>query len=415
MKNNNKKISSKSKWLKIITASLTLQVNVIQAETNYIQEYAIVPLAPADHWVSRLELRYNEYDQFFNDNGDKKDFLSEYDGINFDSGVFPALALFGSGASLGQLSLSGKTKVKRMEFTLGYGLTEDLTIGAIVPYGEVCSQINIGFKGGNIGANPLFNPNLPVGVTNSPYAPVALGAIPLNTASLNQIITSPQYGYKTIKSRCHESFGDPVVGILWRVFNTDYNALVAGVGGRIGVVEQDDPDDLFDIPLDNGNNDFLAQLEYFHVLPYDFDLRLMVKYTLQTEDEIKARVGSSSNSILIPVSQKRTVKRDLGDFFEYDIELGKRIGDWRLSGTLHLWRKEKDSFRYAGSGIKALEKNTEIEADQWRVKLAWSGVNAWRQGYLPMPLVVQLEYQNTFSGKNMPSVEDLYLTLQTAF
>ena len=62
-----------------------------------------------------------------------------------------------------------------------------------------------------------------------------------------------------------------------------------------------------------------------------------------------------------------------------------------------------------------LEQNTRILANQWRMSLSWSGIKAWKNGDFPLPLILKLETQNTYSGINMPKVWDVYLQATTFF
>ena len=386
-----------------------------QVHSDQTQEYASIPMAPENHWIGQLELMYSRFDSFLDNNRDKVDLLSAYEGLDFNAALLPSLSSFGSNATLGKLSLAGSFNVKRLEFTLGYGITENLTVGAILPYADVCSTIKLDVKKGNIGINPAFNSNQTISAKNVPFIPITQGGLQLNADRLNAIITQPNYHYKAIKSTCKSFFGDPVIGALWRVVNTHNDVLIATMAGRIGIVEKDDPDDIFDIPLDNGNDNAIVQLEYFHLFPFGFNTRLLFRYTLQITDDIEIRLADASHSLLTAASQKQQVKRNLGNIFEYEVELGKRIGNWRLSGALYFWRKEIDSYQYKGEHILALENSTGTKINQWRTQLMWSGIKAWRQGNIPVPLIVQLEYQNTFAGKNVLLTEDIYLTFQIAF
>ncbi|MDP2253275.1 MAG: hypothetical protein Q8J60_03740, partial [Thiobacillus sp.] len=63
----------------------------------------------------------------------------------------------------------------------------------------------------------------------------------------------------------------------------------------------------------------------------------------------------------------------------------------------------------------ALTANTVTVADQWRLGVSWSGISAWQAGKLPLPLIVKLEMQDTFDGRNFVKVRDVYLRITTLF
>ncbi len=375
-------------------------------------------VAPKDRWVARAELRSNRFDRQFDDRGERVANGAEFDAVDIDAGVFPLLALLGPGASLGTSHLSSRVSTRRLEITLGYGFTENFTAGVILPFGRTHNSVDFSVTGGNVGFNPGFDSAQPASPTNPPLLPVGGGApAPAGTSGVAEILTNPLFGfgYAGVGSSTTSGPGDPTLGFLWRFYHDDASSLVLGSGLRLGVNEEDDPDDLFDVPMDDGSTDLLAQLDYFRNLGHRFDLRLQAKYTYQRADRRTLRVAAPGE--LLPTAASREeLERDLGDYWEYDVELGRSFGDWRLSGTWHRWDKQADRYRSDfGTNTSALEADTAILADQWRLALSWSGINAWRNGHLPLPLIAKLELQETYRGRNMPDVRDLYLVITAVF
>ena len=210
-------------------------------------------------------------------------------------------------------------------------------------------------------------------------------------------------------------FSDPTVGILWRFHKGKHDSAILGLGVRFGLAREDDPDNLLDVPLGDGSTDLRARVEYFRSLGAGFDARLLVEHNVQMEDHRTVRVPAPGE-LLATSATKERVTRDLGDYFEYDVELGKSLANWRLSGTWH--RYDKGSDRYGsgqGTDTASLEKNTSVRADQWRASISWSGIERWQRGNLPMPLIVKLEVQDTYSGMNFPNVRDYYLRVTSFF
>lgn len=120
--------------------------------------------------------------------------------------------------------------------------------------------------------------------------------------------------------------------------------------------------------------------------------------------------------VLATAASKERLERHLGHFWEYDIELGHSWGDWRPSVTWHRWQKSPDRYTSPrGQNTAALEVNTNIDTNQWRLALSWSGIGAWQRGEIPLPLIAKLEMQETYEGRNMVKVRDFYLTLTTFF
>jgi hypothetical protein len=322
--------------------------------------HALDGMAPAGHWAARLTLLRNGYDQRY-DNQKKR--------VDLDADV--NLALVDSG-----VTLDTEVTTEFAELLLGYGVTENLTVGVIVPWARTTSRIHL------------------------------TEAVP---GTVNAIVT--ELGYtRPLATRAVSGFSDPTLGALWRFHQRENDSAVAGFGLRLGMAKADDPDDPADIPPGDGSTDLRFRLEYFLDLGSGWDLRLLGEHQVQLPDEVVMRPDD-------PFSlTKENLKRNLGDYQEFDIELGKAWGDWRVSGTWHRYQEEPDRYTSKiGTNTSALSANTDTLADQFRFGVTWSGVRAWRSGKLFMPLIVKLEMQDAFHGRNFVDVRDVYLRVTGLF
>ncbi|MDP8568521.1 transporter [Methylophilus aquaticus] len=379
--------------------------------------FGLDTMAPDSSWAIRLEQRSNQYDARYDDNGHRIALGDSFNAVNLDAGIFPALSLLGAGASLGNTRFKTKTSNQISTLTIGYGLTPDLTIGAIIPYAFSYTKATFAVDGGNVGFNPGFDASQAIGAGNFPFAPAGGGIAPMSTAGVQDILTNPAFGYqyKAIKDNRTEGFSDPTLGVLWRALKSPGESLIIGLGLRLGVARKDDPDDLLDTPLGDGSNDVRSRFEYFRDLGGNVDLRLLADYNWQTSDKARMRVPGQGQ-LLALASSKQTLHRDLGDYYEADIELGYRWSNWRFAGTWHRYEKKADAYHSSlGTNTDSLETNTYTRADQYRISAAWSGIQAWQQGKLPLPLIVKLEIQDTFAGRNFVDVQDIYLQVMTLF
>lgn len=374
-------------------------------------------MAPAGHWAARLTLLHNGYTEKFDNQGRTVDFDTGVNGVALDSAVFPALAAFGSGATLGTVALDTRISTAFTELMLGYGVTENLTAGFILPWAQTRTKARFSVNGGNVGFNPTFNPALPIDMANFPFAPVGGSITPLGTAGVQELLTNPAFGYayQPITSTTTSGFSDPTVGALWRFHRSEKESAVLGMGVRFGVADEDDPDNLLDVPVSGGATTLRTRLEYFRDLGAGFDLRLMAEHLAQLPDEIILRIPAPG-ALLAPAASKEKLKRNLGDYQEYDVELGYSWGDWRTSATWHRYQKPADKYvSRLGTNTAALEANTETLADQLRIGVTWSGVKAWQAGKIPLPLIVKLEMQDAFDGQNFVKVRDFYLRVTSFF
>lgn len=380
--------------------------------------HALDSMAPVGRWASRIELRVNSYDQWYDNDGKRRDLDTAFDGVKLDGAVFPALALLGSGATLGTSALDTRAELKSMQLILAHGLRDDLTAGIILPFVKTRTRVNFSVNGGNSGFNPAFDPSKPVGPANFPFAPVGAGATaPLGTTGVKQMLTNPLfgYGYAPVEESETSGLSDPTAGILWRFYKDQKSSALIGAGMRFGLAKGDNPDSLVDVPIGDGSNDIRLRLEYFRTLGSDFDVRLLAENFTQLADHVEMRVPQPGH-LLATANSKERLRRDLGDYQEYDIELGRRWGDWRVAATWHLYTKDSNRYRSdRGTDTSALETNTNVRADQWRASISWSGINAWRQGSLAFPLIAKMEMQETYGGRNFPKVRDFYLQLTSFF
>lgn len=322
--------------------------------------HALDGMAPAGHWATRLTLLRNGYDQRYDDARRR---------VDLDADANLALAGFGA-------NLDTEVTTEFAELLLGYGVTENLTVGVILPWARTTSRLQL-----------------------TEAAPGTVAAV----------VTGLGYT-RPLATRAVAGLSDPTLGALWRFHQRRHDSAVAGFGLRLGMAKADDPDDPADIPSGDGSTDLRFRLEYFRDLGSGWDLRLLGEHQVQLPDDVVMRPGG-------PFSASREkLKRNLGDYQEFDIELGKAWGDWRVSGTWHRYQEEADRYTSKiGTDTTALSGNTETLADQFRFGITWSGVRAWQTGKLFMPLIVKLEMQDAFRGRNFVDVRDVYLRVTGLF
>lgn len=380
--------------------------------------YAMDNMAPMGHWAARVELRTNSYTQWFDNAGNVRGLKSEFNALNLNGAVFPPLSLLGAGATLGASALQSKATLDSTQIILAYGLQDDVTLGFIFPFVKTNNQINFSVSGGNTGFNPLFNPNLPMGPTNFPFAPVGGGAAaPVGTAGVKQLISNPAFGYNyaPVENTQASGLSDSTAGVLWRYHKDDRSSALLGLGMRFGIAKGINPDSLTEVPIGDGSNTLRLRMEYFRDLGKDFDAHLLAENFTPLVDHATLRVAQPGQ-LLATASTKENLQRKLGSFQEYDIELGHRWGNWRASSTAHWYIKAKDSYTSGlGTNTSALEVNTNIRANQWRAGLSWSGINAWQEKHIPIPLIVKFEMQDTYGGYNFPKVRDYYLQVTSFY
>lgn len=379
-------------------------------------KHALSSLAPKGHWAIRIEGKHRTTAYSYSNSGNKEALGSDYNELNLDKDVFPSLALFGDGATLGITKTDIELESHYTKFMIGYGLTKNITVGLILPYREKTTKVDFSISGATLGLNPDFNANQAVSTTNLPYLPVSVkGVEPLTTAQLQGILMSEGLEYKPLQSIQRSGLADPTIGVLWNMYNTEKESLLFSTGYDIAMAEKDDPDNLISTNIGNGNSAIRLRLEYFRDLENDFDTYGMCEYGIELEDTVVKRVPQEGEILALKSSTER-LNRDIGDYRFYELGIGKTWGEYRVSSS---WRRsEKDADAYQsikGTDVSILERRTEAYIHQFEGSFSWSGIDAWRKGKIPFPLIVKLNYRDTYEGKNALKWKEVYLSLTSFF
>lgn len=173
-------------WVGLLAFTL-LSAEEISTE----RQHALSTLAPKGKFVLRVEGKTRTTQYAYNNSGDRTRLGSDLNGVNLDANVFSALAAFGAGASLGTTASSMEFDSQRGEISFGYGITNDLTVGVILPFGTVKSNVDFAVSGATLGKNPNYNPALAPSATNLPYLPISMGVTPFSTADVQELLASP--------------------------------------------------------------------------------------------------------------------------------------------------------------------------------------------------------------------------------
>lgn len=356
-------------------------------------------ILPKGRSAARLETRVSWAKEQFNDRGDRQALLSDYDGMNLNASVFPALAFFGPGASLGTTDLSARMTGRQTRFTVGYGVSDDVTVGFQVGYGEAVNKVNASVSGGNI----------PPGLV----VPGATSA----TQAVQTLLSNPAYGYnyKPIASSTWHSALDPLVGLRWRFDKGENHATVFAPTLRFGVAKQPDPNDLMQMVLGDGTDDILLGVLHTRKLAPRWDLLLSAQYTIQLADHVMAR-ARGANELLVPSSRLERLKRDRTNPIELTAETGYGFGDWRLSARLEYARGGRDDYTSpTGQDVSGLEIGSDFHFLLGYLGVSWNGIPGYLRGEHRFPGIVSLVAATTLEAKNTAAPDTVYLTVTMPF
>ena len=195
----------------------------------------------------------------------------------------------------------------------------------------------------------------------------------------------------------------PIIGAAWRVYDGKYDSLVFIPGIRLGgLTDVYDPDKLFQPLIDDGANDIIIRFDYFRDLTFQLDIAAQIEYGINLEDKREMRVPVSDLPIT-PIAFKEKLERDVGDYTLLDIELGYRFMNRQARIYIAYYRKEKGKDEYSspsGLSTQFLEKNSDFRDEEYRIGFNWDGVPTWQAGKIFFPFKAEINFWESFKGKN---------------
>lgn len=358
-------------------------------------------ILPQGRSAVRMEARGVWADEQFNAQGRREALGAAYDGLNLNASVFPALVGFGGGATLGTTDISSRMDGWQTRLTFGHGLSDNVTVGFQVGYGEVVNHVRANVTGGNI-----------------PPGLIPPGTATTATEAVQMLLSNPSYGYnyRPVQNSTWHSALDPMIGLRWRFDRGEDHATVFAPTLRIGVAKAPDPNDLMQLVLADGTTDILLGVLHTRKLADRWSTKLSAQYTVQLPDHITAR-SRSSGELLVPSSRTERLRRDRTDPVEFTAELGYRLSDaWHLSGRLEYARGGKDRYTSpTGLDTSGLSANTDFHFLLGYLGVSWNGIPGYLRGEGSVPAIVSLVAATTLEAKNTSAPDSLYLTFTLPF
>jgi len=341
----------------------------------------------------------------FDENGNAEDIAADFN-APLDSTIFPQLNLVEAGfglppgyASFGSSDVEYTFNLQIFDFYLYYGLTNRLTLGAKLPYWNFKNDVdaNLDTSTATVGINS--NPAIP-----SPIAPLALGATPLTTEDVQQLLKT-EYGFDPVEDWSDHGFSDLEIGARYQYYRSE-NWQLAFTGSVLAPTGQtDDPDSLVDYPFGTGawglsfylNNDFTA------LQKYGISLNGTFRYVYYFPTELTVRVPDNVDQPIVGLENKEKVDIRYGSNFRIDLEGRYSIYDGLSILLFYRYtQKFKDSVSGdMGLAYEELEKQSDQKEQQYRVGFNYSTIPLYTEKKFPVPLDVRLYYRNRFAGENV--------------
>jgi len=336
--------------------------------------------------------------QFGND-GAEKSLVSQY-ARNLDQATAQKLDPSGTLAknmgtlsTIGQFNPSLEVSTLVMGSALEYGLTQNLTLGLIVPMVSASTKFDLKFN------------------VDSKAAATPLGTINYVQKAKEE---AEKAGYAPLENWDALGLGDVELGIKFRFLNTQTWSLATKSGVRLPTGRVDNPDVLTDIAFGDGQIDFASTLLGDYTGISNTLLNTWVKYTVQLPDRELLRVPDTGELF---TTKKEDLRRNLGD--RIDAAVTAEYSFWTLfnvNATYAFFSKQKDRFKSnLGFNAQGLEANTAQQKHSADVGIGFSTLPWFREGTSQLPMDAGLNVEVPLAGKNVAKATTVNLEYKLYF
>lgn len=268
-------------------------------------------------------------------------------------------------------------------------------------------------------------------ISASPFAAQAQ----LGVADAQQILTDPAFGIRAdpLETVERHGIGDIELGAKFLLFDSmrqrgqdrlqpsglNYRFSV-GALGRFGTGEPDTPENFVDVGTGQGQHDFELRGFADVLVGPRFFTSFIGRYGWQFADELEMRIADDPSRRLTPAWRQQAVRRDLGDFFEVEMNPRVVLADF-FSVTGHYMYRRKAEDRYTGTyqidaattgygpvtlDASTLNLETEVREHRLGYGFSFSTVSAFSRERARLPVeVTYFHFQTTRgAGGNVPKL-----------
>ncbi len=298
--------------------------------------------------------------------------------------------------TLGTFAPSLEVSTLVMGSALEYGLTPNLTLGAIVPVVSARTKFELAF---NKSAQVLNHPS-----------PTVRNLDLVKAAQEGAM----KAGYAPLENWDALGLGDIELGIKYKLLNTQSWSLATKSGVRLPTGRVDDPDVLTDIGFGDGQTDLGSTLLVDYTGIPNTLLNTWVKYTVQFPDRQLLRVPDTGELF---TTKKEDIRRNLGD--RVDAVVTAEYSFWtnfNVNATYAFFSKQKDRFKSdLGFNAQGLEANTAQQKHSADVGIGFSTLPWFRQGAFNLPMDAGLNLEIPLAGKNVAKATAVNLEYKLYF
>jgi hypothetical protein len=240
-----------------------------------------------------------------------------------------------------------------------YGSDTTTAPSVFVPRAQSAAQAAIDARATQI--NTLYRSLLGLGASSpDPIAARPFGAqTPITAGQAQALLTDADsplgLGLDALRLVERSNIGDIEATAKLLLFDTFDDTtggfgVRAAIGGayRFATGQEDNPDDLFDVPTGDGQNDVEVRAATDIRFARRVALSVRGRYTMQLADETVARIPSAAGDIFPPAYSAQTVERNLGDIVEIDAVPRYAVSEHFSIVAQYLFRRKAED-EYTGT------------------------------------------------------------------
>lgn len=414
---------------KYIRAAVVMLTAALFASTAWGGDTAEV--LPKGVFRARIEFQNSfPIKENYNEKGDKEPIAQDFN-VNLNSSVFSLLAPFdpltislGLGpASLGQSVVSTEYELRKAEMLFMYGLTDKLSVGALIPYWWASADVkaNLDTTNANLGKNANFpasspNPIVPRGAPGyTPFTTQDIQNLLGGGLVVNGIKVANGFGFKPLQSWSNNGVGDIELGGRYQYLKAKDWRLAFTGAVRLPTGKVDDPDNLVDYAFGEGCYSLLFRLNNDFTGLKNWTFNATLKYDVTLPTKLDKRVP---DSVDLPITaNKEKVSINTGDIFELETTAYYDFTKAVKASLLYRYQtKRKDDVSgNRGFNYSTLESRSDFMSQIYIAALSYSTVPMFLEKKFPVPITASLSYRNRFAGKNIFVSEYLIFGLDVFF
>ncbi len=356
----------------------------------------------------------------FDRRGRAEPLTADLDNVVMDNTVFSDLAeleriynMPDGTLNVGRSHLRTQVVIQAYPFALEYGVTDNLTVGLVVPYVHAHQRLTrLRLDPGNIGHNPgdgrISADDAAYLPLNHDKDPTTRHLDPLDRDDVRRILRD-DFHYRWLDDSTTHGVGDIEVGAKYRFPAVDFWRSSLQLGLRAPTGKTVDPHDLLGLGLGSGAFGILLAVQQ-DFIPWDrLRFNLTLRYTANLPQRIYLRVPTRFDRPITDRDLAERVWRNIGDVFTLDTRVTFALLEFLIPHLRYAYvHKLRDEvFGVRGLSYESLEILTDGRSHLLEAGLTFTTVPWALREAFPVPFDVTLSYERAIAGSHRAIISNM--------